>query len=652
MPRAVNPCSYLPRRLQIVASLTLFLLFCVLFLGTSSSDAYDPYLNNVPYGPKLQAGAHQAVDAAHQVVDRIPKVDLPHVNTPNWLNPFGRGAHTPPPEQANSTSGEVSWFSDWKWQNPFSSSITYDEERSVLPPLKERAPIYTYFDPAGVDAKGRKVDSKQKRAAEDILQVWRRAWWAQGFRPVVLGPPEARNNPLYRTLQGLELKAEVTAEMDRWLAWGSMGTGILCNWLAVPMAPYDDPLLSFLRRGEYPALTRYKNLENGLFAGSKDAIEAAIKAAISSPELKNNKTIIEALPSEAFAVDTKDDSIAFYSTTNLIAKYNPIKELLEHQGAAEALAMLPALINSHLHMTWQNTFTSGIAVLKPVPEHTTSVIEPAIEIARNLSQCPSTPIVASCPPNRPKCAPCVSSHPMLISTPPVFRNTSTLYTIATVPHPYTLTSLIHTRDDLNVRFVRRETARDLWILGATKELLGTGKSSFSRLPYVKDAVASEFSESRTLWLTAERPPDSASEKDAEELDWHFGFSLPRSPIDNGKSETPVPGPERRPPPPKQEFGDGPVPSEQQLIQEKGLLEKARMAIRNGARSGSVKTAKATREMVEAWNLADTEAWKFVRAFNARKRIERRKWEEEEEAFLGKGTFGRWIDKITRDTSYR
>ena len=57
----------------------------------------------------------------------------------------------------------------------------------------------------------------------------------------------------------------------------------------------------------------------------------------------------------------------------------------------------------------------------------------------------------------------------------------------------------------------------------------------------------------------------------------------------------------------------------------------------------------TREMVEAWNLADTEAWRFVRAFMARERVERTKWEEEERAFAGaeegrgKG-WGNWFDR--------
>ncbi|KAK0353497.1 hypothetical protein LTR02_003009 [Friedmanniomyces endolithicus] len=639
MPRTANPCTYLPRRLQIVASLTVFVLVCIFFLGSSGPGDSDSYFSNVPYGPQIQQGAHQ-------VVDRLPKLpkDLPHVNAPHWLNPFHGPAHKPL-EQANSSSGEARWYTDFKWRTPFSSDTTLDEERAVLPPLAKRAPVYTYFESTG-------KDEKSKTAEQQLLQLWRRAWWAQGFRPVVLGKPEAMNNPLFRAVQGLELEPEMEKEMMRWLAWGNMGTGILSNWLAVPMAAHDDNMLAFLRRAEYPSLTRYEGLENGLFVGNREDINKALKEAIASPAIKRVKGMAEAVAAETFTVDPEHSAIALYSTSTITSKYSLIGQKLDKPSTAgDGLAMLPALINSHLHMTWQNIFSSGIAVLKPLPQHTTTLIEPAIDIARNLSQCPDTPIPASCPPNRPRCKPCVSSQ-MLITVPPVFRNTSTLFTIATVPHPYTLTSLLHSRLDMNVKFIRRQTDRDSWVLAATKELLGTGLSSFSRLPALKDIIASEYSSARTLWLVAEMPPSRESELDLEGLDWHFGFTLPRSPMPDGKSETPVPGPERRPPPPKSEFGDGPPLSEQELSHERSLLEQAKMVLRRtGSRKAktSAKTAKALsfmREVVEAWSLADTECWKFVRAWEARRRVERRGWEGEEERFQGKGMFGRWIDQVT------
>ncbi|KAK4555579.1 hypothetical protein LTR86_007332 [Recurvomyces mirabilis] len=654
MPQHWNPCTYLPRRLQIVASLTTFLLLCLLFFGTSPADDPTTYVNHVPFGPELRAGAHQVVDK----LPSIPKV--PYMAPPQWLNPFGDQAHTPPPEQTNSSSGEARWYADFKWRNPFSSSTTLDEERAVLPPLAERPRVYTYFDSAG-----RRKDEKSKEAEQELLQVWRRAWWAQGFKPVVLGKAEAMNNPLYRAVQGLELEEEMETEMMRWLAWGNMGTGILANWLALPMAAYDDSMLSFLRRGEYPLLTRYEGLGTGLFVGNKISIEKTLKEAIANPQINTTKSLIETASLGTFLIEDKHAAIAFYSTSTLKEKYPLLKTKLEQTTTIpDALTLLPRLINAHLHSTWQNTFSSGISVLKPAPEHTTTLLLPAVELAQNLSQCADSPIPASCPPNRPKCKPCVSSSHLPITVQTVFRNTTTLFTIGTVPHPYTLLSLLHSRDDLNVKFIRRETDRDLWTLAATKELIGNGQSSFFRLPALKDAVASEFGRARSLWFTAERPPRSDSEKDLEELDWWFGFEIPRHPLDDGKSVTPVPGPERRPPPPKDEFGDSPPPSDADLLKEKALFEKSLMFMQRAGRGGAgagVGGAKGgrkkgagekdlvrTRDMVEAWNLADTEIWKFVRAWNARGRVERRGWEEEEEGFGGgRGRWGSCMQGLLR-----
>lgn len=612
-----------------MVSLAVFIVFCIIFLGTSNTDDFDPMLGRVPYGPQLQEGVHHAVSEAQHVVDHI--------------NPFSAPAHSPPPEQANSTSGEASWYSDWKWKNPFSSSVVLDEERAVLPPLQNRPPIYTYYD-----LSARRKDEKSRKAEQDLLQIWRRAWWAKGFKPVVLSKSEAMNNPLYRMVQKMELERGIENELMRWLAWENMGTGILSNFLALPMAPYDDPLLAFLRRGEYPALTRYEGLGNGLFVGTKEQVEVALTEAVNSPALHRVKLIEEAMPPDTIKSDPKHDGIAYYSDAVIKAKYEPIKEKLENlTTVGEGLAMLPDLINSHLHQTWQNTFSKGVGVLKPIPQHTSALIKPAVELARNLTQCPLSPMPATCPPNRPNCKPCVSSS-MKISVPKVLRNDSSLFTIGTIPHPYTIQSLVKAKDHMDLKFIRRETQRDIWLHAATNELVGNGPSSFARLPALKDAVASEYGNPRSLWVTAERPYSAESDQDLEELDWIFGFQLPREHIDSGESETPVPGPERRPVrpnAPKPEYGDGPIPTDSQLQREESLLEKAKMFIQSAGKRG-MQAAVDTKEQIEAWNLADTEAWKFIRAYNARRRMERRQWEEQESAYLGKGVLNRWIDKIT------
>lgn len=512
-----------------------------------------------------------------------------------------------------------------------------------MPPLKTRTPIYTYYDSET------KKDDATKKVEHDLLLVWRRAWWAKGFKPVVLGRPEAINNPLYRTMQNLDLEADLEADLLRWLAWGNMGTGILANWLVLPMAPHNDPLISFLRRGEFPTLLRYEGMETGMYAGDKTSINKVIERALKSKQPIKANNLEDIVPRDSFNVDPKPDSIAFYSTTNILKKYKGLAEKLQDSDKgvrAEGYAELPGLITSHLHATWQSTFSSGIAVLKPLPLRTTNLVFTATELARNLSQCAESPYPSTCPPNNDRCKPCVSSHPMRLGIPQTYKNSTSLFTIGTVPHPYTLASLLHDQSLLSPRYIRRQTNRDEWILAASTEFLGTGRSSFARLTDMKDAVASDHGMAHTLWLTAERADNSVWRED---LAWIFGFPIPTEPADDGKSETPVPGPERRPPPPVPEGG---MPDPTVIAKEKVFFNKAKDVLRGKATEGQVHA----KEVIEAWNLADVELWRFVRAFAARRRVERKKWEEDERAFAGseaKGSWGRWFDdKETADVAKR
>lgn len=466
------------------------------------------------------------------------------------------------------------------------------------------------------------MDVDWKAAESEVLLTWRKAWWAHGFKPIILGPQDAVYNPRYKEMQKLQLEPEIETQLLMWLAWERMGGGVLCHYFALPMGPYEDPLLSSLRRGEYPELTRYEGLGSGLFSGGKVDIGAALEAALTSKDLPKSKDILQVMPKMTFSVDPAPEAIAFYDSGSVSARYAKIAEAIL-ESPPKGLKLLNKLMNAHLHNTWQNVFSDGIAVLKPLPAHMTAVIEPGLQLAQFLAQCPGSPIPASCPPNREKkCTFCVASTPLKITTPAQYRNVSSMYTIGTLPHPYTLISLNALKDTINVPYIRRDTARDQYLTEATKELLGTGVSTAPRLVKFKEAVASPYGAARSIWFIAERPlPD--------DLDWYFGFTVPRTVLDAGKSETPVPGPERRPAPPPPDPQDGPVPDEKDLPLEKQLLGKAKTFLK------SKKTEqKSLREAVEAWNLGDIEAWRFARAFLSRSKVEREKWEEEEMKYTG------------------
>ncbi|KAI1373781.1 hypothetical protein F4677DRAFT_428261 [Hypoxylon crocopeplum] len=601
-----------PRRISFfMVVIGLFALFMLLFTLPSS----------IPTGPSLSKSI-----ADHKF--SIPKYKDKFSSS--ILNPFRPASHKPP-EQKNSTYGGSSWYSNWNWRSPFSSSITLDENRSLLPPLKDRAPIYCYYDTTV------QRDDSTKEAESALLLTWRRAWWAQGFKPIILSAAEAMNNPLYDELQRLDIEPSFKKDMMRWLAWENMGGGLLSHHLLFPMAAHEDSLLSFLRRGEYPGLTRWEGFDNAIFAGPKIQIADAIIQALHNPKNKSAKDFIGAVTGDTFRIDPSHDSLAFYDTKTIEKTYQKVaQELVADRN--KGTTSLNLLINSHLHNTWQDNFGIGIAVLKPKPAHTTYMIEPALDLAIRLAACSDSPMPATCPPNLRKCTPCVSSHPMKITTPARYRNTTGLYTIGTVPHPYTIRMLDTLRDTIDVAWIRREIKRrDEWLYLVFQELLGTGISGSARVVRFKDAVAGDWATSHSLWLTAER------ESLPHDLDWWFGFDIPHNATDDGRSETPVPGPERRPKP-IHDPADGPVPTDEDLALEPRLLDRAREVSRSKAEEDV-----RVRGAMEAWNLADTEAWRFAKAFLARSRVERLKWEEEESRYAGgvgseadKGRGGSWL----------
>lgn len=532
----------------------------------------------------------------------VPKFPLPNLD--NLRFHFRPVAHRPP-EQKDSSSGELKWYNDWTWLNPFSSSITLEEDRSVLPPIRPRQPVYTFYE------SGDKSDDQEKEADRKLLLAWRRAWYAQGFQPVVLTRAEAMNNQLYEAVQQLKIDPALQADLLRWLAWEHMGTGLLADWHCFPMARYDDWLLSSLRREPLPThLTRFENFDSGLFAGEKSRIGEAIKEAIKAVNA-HAISIMELIPPEFFRIE-KPTSLAFYNAATVSTHYSTLSDKHAGSSAARRLALVE-LVNAHLHNTFQNSFSSGIAILRPLPERTTALVEPALRLAKVLAQCPSAQF-PSCPPNRPKCQPCVSSSkPMPIIQPSAFKNTTNLFTIGLVPHPYTLISLQSGSEEITARYIRREVARDPWLMEVTKDLLGPELAGPSRVVVFKDFVAGDTAMASSIWMTAEnlsaKPGEDLPPALLDEMEWQFGFIIPRDlqmKAKGEREETPSP-----PDSPPEEKKDSTMLRHEELEKQYGLIEKAREVLKNRPKDSN---RVGIIGVAEAWNLADSEVWRFVRAY--------------------------------------
>lgn len=565
----------IPHRSTALVSIVIFVALLLVIFSSSptTTTTSDP-----------ETGEEVEVTGPAKYIPKLSEFHLPS---------FRPAAHKPP-EQKNSTSGESKWYSDWEWINPFSSSITLDENRSVLPPLADRTFIYAYYDTRKYN------DPKEESADAQLLLTWRRAWYAKGFRPVILGRGEAMNNPIYEAVQRMQLSPDLEADIFRWLAWGHMGTGLLSDIRCFPMGRYDDGLLEYLRRGVDPAqVVRFDHIRSALFAGEKARINDAIQDAIKK-DATQAKSMLDLVSPEFFKVE-QPTALAYYTSSTITSQYPNIAEKIVFSPGEGRLALVD-LINSHLHHTFQNAFPAGIAVLKPFPKYTTALVEPALRLAKALAQCSQSVMPSSCPPNQQKCHTCSPEQPTLITQPPVYKNTSHLFTIGTLPHPYTLVSLQQSTEEVTTRYIRRETERDAWLTEITNVVMEQDYGSSSRAVVFKEAVAGEPAMGTSLWMTVENLPAHAGQALPsallDEFEWQLGFKIPRDGNVDAKNEGTV-----------KESMQHANPSEQGIEREYELIQRAREVMKDKQNNRI-----HIKDVAEAWNLAHAEVWRFVRAY--------------------------------------
>ncbi|PHH76261.1 hypothetical protein CDD80_1676 [Ophiocordyceps camponoti-rufipedis] len=592
-PRQRPRLVHLPRRhlSSILLTLALLALVCVVLLASA-----------VPSSPPELVAA--AADGSLSV--------LFHQMT----------SHTPDPHhQPNHQLTADSWRTDAHW---LSTPLSGDQQ-PLLPPLLQRRPVYCYYDATSDSS------DDDRQAQRRLLLTWRRAWWAHGFHPVVLGIAEAKKNPRYSSLRSLGLSPSAIKDLTRWLAWESVDGGILTRRTLLPTLP-DDPTLFSLARGELPSLRRWQGLDDALLVGQKESITAAIDYVMERPKSELvGSDLLDSLPGDMIGTGNKPAGLAWYSRTVLESNYRTVAGAFA-QSRVHGLRSLDSLINTHLHVSWQNRYADGIDALKPYPEHTTAMISGALELAHRLASCSESPMPSSCPPNHRDCAPCVATAPMRVSTPARYRNSSHVFSIGTVPHPWTLALLHNQRSSLNISWIRRESFRDPWLATVTRALLGSGVSGHRRVMSLKEAAAGQGAMTNSFWLAAE-------DQMPNDLNWHFGFVVPEHGMDDGRSQSPVPAQrllhlqqqieaQRR--------RNGPVTSDEDVVRkEVPLLERAKQVVLQNKPTYET----GLRASLEAWNMADTEAWRFVRAIHARRLTELETVQREEEAKAKEETGG-------------
>lgn len=543
----------------------------------------------------------------------------------NILNPLLNPGHAPPRKDDDNYNGS-SWWSNFQWLSvPFSKKASLDD-RIVLPPLPVRQPVYCYYD--ATQEKSKEV----KDAESDLLLTWRRAWWAKGFKPQILGHSDAINNPLYGELQKKTAQdSNLNDNVMRWLAWDALGGGIMVQHTLFPMA-HDDNVLSYLRRGQLNGLQRWKYLGDGIFTSDKQSLTKALRSLLDSSKTgslahpktaKTVQTVYEALDPNMFKIEDDGSAFAYYTKDTIKLKY----DTLYKNGEVDAGA-LDALVNGHLQSTWQQRFSGGIEVMHPHTKHMGQLFAKGDTLAESLRTCLESPLPDSCPPNNPKCTPCPASTAMKVKPTPSFNNQSTIFSIGIVPHPWTYAVLKNMREDLDSTFIHDEIPHNDWIETITKSVL-TQTTDEKRVLSFKEIVAGEGGSSSSLWLSAERQFSSTERNFVTDMEWHFGFSMAK-PDSKDAPET-----------------DIEKASKEETAKELEFISHATGVITLTKSSEKTKT----RAMLEDWSMADTEAWRFTRAMHARRQLVRTNFEKAEEKYAqgvgsesGRSRWNRWRDQ--------
>jgi hypothetical protein len=163
---------------------------------------------------------------------------------------------------------------------------------------------------------------------------------------------------------------------------------------------------------------------------------------------------------------------------------------------------------------------------------------------------------------------------------------------------------------VTTRHIRRETERDPWLTEVSKDRLSSEFGGAARAVVLKQAVADDSAIGTSLWMTVESLPANNGQvlpsELLDEFEWQFGFKIPRS----GPTETKKDGEKKES---AQNTNKGSMqnanPSKQGIEKEYDLITKAREVLK------SKETNRiGIKDVAEAWNLADTEIWRFVRAY--------------------------------------
>ncbi|KAK9368105.1 hypothetical protein V1509DRAFT_579622 [Lipomyces kononenkoae] len=520
-----------------------------------------------------------------------------------------------------ATAPTNNYIPSFAWETPFSFSVSSaGSDVAVLPQLHDRCPVYTFYDPQLAGAAGRNTTTEER-----LIAVWRQAFWALGFKPTVLDQSHAKSNPLYKSINEMNFGGQSKIDVMRFLAWSTSPTGILTTNRVVPMTTWPtENTWNFWRSCEFGPLTTYKDTGSGFIVGSQQAVDDFVTQSFTDASMAK---IASAVTSNRFHVEPKTEFLAQYSPDFVPNNYKRLSE-----------DKLPELINAHLHSTFLSRFKQGgISVLDPFPQSAHAISFPSLAMATALATCPAVEFELYCPSNIPNCFKCSKSlRKDFVKSVSAIPDSPSTFVIITIPHPVTSIALSHSASDVTADIVRRETSRDLFVRTATSEIIKKGLGPSHRVLELKKLAAASSELLDNMYISVFESQFGFNNcLVTDYFRWAVGFNF--GPLmDNETSAK------------KQATFDAVVQEIETCLPAEPYIEiqteVTRMLDPKDAKSSTqlsvsdtittirdrILSADPDRklkvQMVEAWNMADTELWRFVRALNERAESEEKIWE--------------------------
>jgi hypothetical protein len=474
-----------------------------------------------------------------------------------------------------------------------------------------RPKVFTYFEQDPRDETSEDTDQRQ------ILEVWKRAMWAGGFEPVVYGINDTMNHPKYQDFADDEqLKKTYREENKKWFGWALNGGGILMDYTVIPVVRQlgsDNDLLRIITayKDGYPRW--YNPIGRALVSSGPEYVERLLRSIIEGDEEESFRDFFDVYQ------DT-DDVFAHY-TADFVATMSG--------GERKTAKQIASLMNTHLHHAFLKQFlNNGVAIVDPLQDSADILTIPATTIAKSLVQCPVDELSNVCPPTirhvvnardfiKKNLAflqlsgsfcnnPCAEEkqHTKKSQTVIPIRDFASLpeveagyFSIVGIPHPLTVLSMMEGDPAVTALVARKDLQRNAFLRQlASTYIPGNTVGTSYRLMLIKDAIYQVPAVTNSIWFNWEYLADRDKKAFMELVEWDVGFTLP------GKQESTL----------------AVAASVDDAIKGSDAIRVAHILHSSQTRVLDISGKDKDKAAIEAWNMADTEIWKFLAAWRKEK----------------------------------